>query len=260
MEVIGVIDLAAGRAVHARGGRRDAYLPVAAGGLLDRDGDTVALARAYLSPRVGVRELYVADLDAIGGAPPQRALLAGLAALGAPLWVDAGVRSADGGRALLRASDAARVVVGLETLGGMDDLEEIVAAVGGTDRVAFSLDLRDGVPQAAVADLRGASPAALAAEAAERGAGAVIVLDLARVGSGRGVDVPLLAALRRALPARCALLAGGGVRGRDDLEHIAAAGCDGVLVATALLDGRIGAADVEAARGWGAGWSGSHEA
>jgi phosphoribosylformimino-5-aminoimidazole carboxamide ribotide isomerase len=43
------------------------------------------------------------------------------------------------------------------------------------------------------------------------------------------------------------LLAGGGVRGLKDLESLAGCGCDGALVATALHDGRLGAADLMAA-------------
>jgi phosphoribosylformimino-5-aminoimidazole carboxamide ribotide isomerase len=79
----------------------------------------------------------------------------------------------------------------------------------------------------------------------------VIVLDLARVGAGRGLDVPLLAELRGLLPPECALVAGGGVSGWRDLELLAGAGCDAVLVASALLDGRLRAAEVVNARKFG---------
>lgn len=247
MEVIGVLDLVGGRAVHARGGRRDAYGPVPAGPLVAREGDAIALARGYLDERVGVRELYVADLDAIGGGAPQPRLLGALAALGAPLWVDAGASDASRAREVVRLG-ASRVVVGLETLQSLRELERVADAVGGPDRVAFSLDLRDGAPVVATPAFGASTPAALAAEAAECGAGTVIVLDLARVGAGRGVDVELLRRLRDVLPPECALAAGGGVSGRRDLEQLAAAGCDAVLVASALLDGRLDGADVTSAR------------
>jgi phosphoribosylformimino-5-aminoimidazole carboxamide ribotide isomerase len=49
------------------------------------------------------------------------------------------------------------------------------------------------------------------------------------------------------------LLAGGGVRDVEDLRALAARGCDGALVATALHDGRIGARDIAAARHFTAG-------
>jgi phosphoribosylformimino-5-aminoimidazole carboxamide ribotide isomerase len=44
------------------------------------------------------------------------------------------------------------------------------------------------------------------------------------------------------------VLAGGGVRDLDDLRQLAEFGCDGALVASALHDGRLTAADVAVAR------------
>jgi phosphoribosylformimino-5-aminoimidazole carboxamide ribotide isomerase len=245
MRVIGVVDLRAGRAVHARGGARDRYAPVdvIAGVRID-PGDPLALARAYID-RLGVTELYAADLDAILRHPPQDTVVARLAALGAPLCVDAGVSSVDGARRLL-ALGVRQVVVGLETLPSYAALRSVCDAVGG-GRVAFSLDLRgrepvlapDGIPPGDTLDR-------VAARAAEAGAGTIIVLDLARVGTGAGLDLETLAGIRRAVP-HLTLLAGGGVAGPGDLARLAEAGCDGALVATALHTGLIGAAEIAAA-------------
>ena len=66
----------------------------------------------------------------------------------------------------------------------------------------------------------------------------VIVLDLARVGSGEGPDVDLVGELHRRFP-ELALLAGGGVRDLADLRALAQAGAAGALVATALHGGAI---------------------
>ena len=85
----------------------------------------------------------------------------------------------------------------------------------------------------------------LAARAVAAGVTTLLVLDVGRVGTGGGVDLELLEALRRRFPS-VRLLAGGGVGGRRDLDRIRDAGCDGVLVATALHTGRIGAADLAA--------------
>jgi phosphoribosylformimino-5-aminoimidazole carboxamide ribotide isomerase len=245
VRVIGVVDLQHGRAVHARQGIRDRYQPVSsiAGASID-PGDALALARAYVQD-LGVGEMYVADLDAILGRPPQDACVTALAAL-APVWWDAGVSSAD---AACRGAGlgVAQVVVGLETLSSYDALGQICDAVGGY-RVAFSLDLRHGEPVRAASGALPAEEAHLvAARAAGLGVGAVIVIDLARVGSSGGVDLGLIARVRDAAPG-VTLLAGGGVRGVEDLRHLADAGCDGALVATALLDGRIGSAELAAAR------------
>jgi len=233
LRVIGVLDLARGRAVHAAGGQRERYAPVTgvAGSPIEA-GDAVALARAYIDD-LGLRELYVADLDAISGGARQHALIAALTALGVPIWLDAGVSSVDQASRVVELG-AARVVVGLETLRSFDALAAICGAVGG-GRVAFSLDLRNGQPltSAAFNGPRDAGPSVLAARAADAGAGSVIVIDLARVGAGVGLDLETIAAVRAAVP-RLTLLAGGGVRGDEDLAQLAHAGCDGALVATAL--------------------------
>jgi phosphoribosylformimino-5-aminoimidazole carboxamide ribotide isomerase len=234
--------------VHASGGSRAQYSPVrgVAGSPIE-PGDAVALARAY-TKRLGVTELYAADLDAIRGLAMQDALVRSLAALGAPLWLDAGVASADGARHALQLG-ATKVVVGLETLLSFGALKSVCEAVG-RNRVAFSLDLRDGEPvvsAAAVAGLPHEPAHVLAARAGDAGVGSVIVIDLARVGGGAGVDLDVIARVRDAV-AGLTLIAGGGVRGPDDLVRLADAGCDGALVATALHDGRISAADIGAAR------------
>ena len=276
MQVIGVIDLLGRRAVHARAGRREHYLPVrAVAGIPIESGDAVALARAYVG-RLGITEIYVADLDAILGrrgdspsaaadcfrarsetpdadqrdAGGQDALVSRLATISAPVWLDAGVRSADDASYALELG-IARVVVGLETLPSYEVLEHICATVS-SSRAVFSLDLRNGVPITApgmVNRLGHGEPAQeVAARAASAGVGAMIVLDLARVGTGAGPDLGLIASVRKAVP-RLMLLAGGGIRGPEDLGRLADVGCDGALVATALLDGRLGTSDIAAARG-----------
>ena len=245
MRILGVLDLSGGRAVHARAGRRELYAPVreVAGEAIE-PGDAGALATIYRE-RLGIDELYAADLDAILGGPPQRTLVTAVARV-LPLSLDAGIASADAARAAVD-SGASIVVVGLETLDSFAALEEISAAIG-RNRLAFSLDLRDGRPlhrQSAIE--AGTPPVAIARRAVQAGAATIIVIDLARVGTGAGLDVELLERLRHAIP-EVSLIAGGGTRGRDDLCRLAAAGCDGVLVASALHDGRLNAADIAAAR------------
>ena len=247
MRVVGVLDLVGGRAVHARGGRREAYRPVeTVAGAAIADGDAVALARIYVE-RLGVGELYAADLDALGGGVPQEALVAELANAGAPLLLDAAVTSIDRARHAL-ALGADRAVVALETLHDYDTLDRICGAIGG-ERVAFSLDLRGGRPILASGGRipRDETAPEIAARAKQAGARAVIVIDLARVGADDGLDFDLLARIREAAQ-DLELLAGGGVRGPDDLARLADVGCDGALVATALHDGRIGAREIAAVR------------
>jgi phosphoribosylformimino-5-aminoimidazole carboxamide ribotide isomerase len=255
--VIGVLDLLQGQAVHARAGARERYVPVASADSSFAPGDALALAHQY-ADRFGLTELYVADLDAIMTASRQSAqvfqdgLVADLAGLDTTLWLDAGTSSVAGGRRAL-ALGATSVVVGLETLPSFDAVEAICAAIGG-ERVAFSLDLRRGVPvtMSALASEQSVpnEPASrLAARAAAAGAGHICVIDLARVGLQEGPDFGSIASVREAAPG-LTLVAGGGIRGLEDLRRLAEAGCDGALVGTALHQGRLTAADIVTATGF----------
>lgn len=251
MELIPVLDLARGVAVHAAGGERSRYQPVDSVLAPGNPGDALALARAYRAIP-GVSRCYVADLDAIGGRPAQHQLIGQIvseAGFGGPILLDAGVASPDGLRQLRGAWG--HLVVGLETLHSFADLSALAAEV----EVTFSLDLRHEIALVRlglVAEVGSSDPLALATAAIRAGATSVILLDVGRVGRGTGVNLELLGSLRRALPGT-RLLAGGGVRDEGDIRALANGGCDGVLIATALHRGTI------AVRRPGPGQSGASE-
>lgn len=248
MQIIPVLDIAGGIAVHAQAGERTRYAPLQSDLAPGSVGDPLAVLRAFHSS-LGIHQCYVADLDAIQGGAVQRTLLRELAefhtGFAGALMVDAGTHLPEGALEVLSCG-ASEVVVGLETLQAFSDLEKITSVVG-TSRVVFSLDLRLGNPilHPAMQDARGAGPEAvsLAEQAAFRGATSILVLDLGRVGTGCGVDLGLLESLRRRLPG-VRLLAGGGVLTKVDLERMRDAGCDGALVASAIHTGRLTAADL----------------
>ncbi len=150
---------------------------------------------------------------------------------------DAGVSEPARAQALLDLG-VQRVIVGTETLSGPGALDRLLAALP-EGAVVLSVDLRDGRVLSPDAQLAGLT----AADALERlqrpGLREAIVLDLARVGSGAGPDVALIAELHVAF-ADLELLAGGGVRTIDDLRALEGAGAAGALVATALHSGVIG--------------------
>jgi phosphoribosylformimino-5-aminoimidazole carboxamide ribotide isomerase len=250
MQVIPVLDVAGGIAVHARSGDRTQYLPLESSLLPGGVGDPVGLLRAYHA-RLGIHQCYVADLDAIQGGAVQRALIRELAefhtGFAGALLVDAGTRSPGGALEVLSCG-ASEVVVGLETLHAFTDLAAIVSLVG-PSRVVFSLDLRLGDPvlHPLMQDAKGAGPdpMSLAEQVAASGVTSILVLDLGRIGTGCGVDLGLLEALRRRLP-HIRLLAGGGVLTRRDLERMRDVGCNGALVASAIHSGRLTASDLAA--------------
>ncbi|HEX9109422.1 MAG TPA: HisA/HisF-related TIM barrel protein [Longimicrobiales bacterium] len=237
MNVIPVLDLRAGRAVHARGGKRERYDIVQ--GVLGTGDDPLALALAFRD-QLGLTSLYIADLDAIAGKGNHHALIARLAREGFTLWVDGGVRDARAAESLA-AVGAARVVVGLETLPSLAALPAIASKLG-PEGMVFSLDLLNGKPLSPDPVLATTDPLLIAGLAVAAGARTLIVLDVARVGTVVGPS-PLLAPLRAALPT-IHLVAGGGVRDRDDLQALSARGCTTALVATALHEGTLAAEDL----------------
>jgi phosphoribosylformimino-5-aminoimidazole carboxamide ribotide isomerase len=230
MRVIPVIDLKDGVAVHAVRGERQRYRPLRS--RLVEGADPVTVTRA-VRDRLGLRELYVADLDAIAGGEGHPETLAALARE-AELMVDAGVSEPAGVERLLGLG-AARVIVGTETLSDADRLP--------TGPIVLSLDMRAGQVLSRDPALAALDAGEALARLTRAGLREVIVLDLARVGSGEGPDVELVGDLHRRFP-ELALLAGGGVRDVADLRALAQAGAAGALVATALHSGAIGRDDL----------------
>lgn len=229
--IIPVLDVMNGQVVRAVAGRRSEYKPVESKLTVSTHPLCVALA---LLERTGARELYVADLDAIRGAPAVSPAVERLAReLHCELWLDAGLNA---NRPLNSLPANVRPVVGTETA----TPAELREAAGRAPIV--SLDLRAG---ALLGDWEawGATHAsdslAVARRAVELGAAALVVLDLARVGTGRGTGTePLLRALRAEFP-QLDLIAGGGVRDWADVDRLGAAGATGVLMASALHDGAL---------------------
>ncbi|WP_158633527.1 HisA/HisF-related TIM barrel protein, partial [Tautonia sociabilis] len=202
MRVIPVLDLKSGLAVAGIAGERDRY------GLLrgtPEGCNPLAWARRFrdLLASAGFPAppaLYVADLDAIEGHPPHLELLSELAAQGVSPWVDAGVRTPDDAPPLL-AAGVDTVIVGLETVAGPEVLAAIVEEAG-PDRVCFGLDLREGRPLVDPTDSWGTDdPLELARRAVGLGIRKLVVLDLARIGTGLGTGTEsLIESIRAATP------------------------------------------------------------
>jgi phosphoribosylformimino-5-aminoimidazole carboxamide ribotide isomerase len=234
MRILPVLDLLGGRVVHAVAGRRGEYRPVRSG--LCRGSAPLDVARAFRD-RLGLDELYVADLDGITGSPggrPCEPLLAD----GFRVWLDAGIRH--GGEARDLPAGVA-LAAGLETLAGPAALAE---ALRHRPDLVLSIDLRDGGLLAGGPGWHPPTPRAVAARAVALGVRRLLVLDLARVGVGAGTGTAELCAALGADHPGVEVWAGGGVRGVGDLLALKEAGASAVLVASALHDGRLGRAEL----------------
>lgn len=221
--MVPVLDLIDGKVVHARAGERSTYRPLA-GSLIAAGPDPVTVVDGLLALHP-FRQLYIADLDAILKRGDHLAVIAQLGERlpSLELWVDAGVTDPVSAARLLEVPTV-RLVLGSESQTGPGLLE----ALQRNGRVLLSLDLRGTEP---------ADPAGLF-QRPELWPQDLIVMTLARIGAGQGPDLEALCAiLARAGERR--VWAAGGVRSRADLLDLRGLGCAGVLVATALHDGRL---------------------
>jgi phosphoribosylformimino-5-aminoimidazole carboxamide ribotide isomerase len=233
MRLIPVIDLKGGEVVRGIAGRRAEYRPWVSP--LCGTSEPLAVARA-LAERAGARELYVADLDAIAGGPPAVGVYEGLIELGVALWVDAGLSRADDATPLICAG-VEGLVVGLETATGPQVLNRLAERVG-PGRVVFSLDLSDGRPLEG-GPAWGKDAREVAEVAVRHGARRLIVLDVGRVGCAAGPGTEELCRWIADTYPAIEVIAGGGVRDRDDLKRLEHCGISAALVATALHEGRL---------------------
>lgn len=208
--------------VRAEKGERDRYRPIVTplSDSSDPVAVTVGLRRLYPFPT-----FYIADLDAIEGRAPNSEALARLRAMqNAPeLWVDAGIADAERLAAAL-AEPGLCPVLGSESQ--RDDA--LLRHFRDHPDLILSLDFfADG--------FRG-PPSFL--DEPEFWPQRVIVMTLAKVGSGAGPDFERLRLVKAKAGSR-AVIAAGGVRDATDLDALASLGVAGALVATSLHNGTL---------------------
>ncbi|HUI20345.1 MAG TPA: HisA/HisF-related TIM barrel protein [Methylocella sp.] len=228
IEVIPVIDLKGGAVVRARQGLRESYAPIVT--KLARTSAPLDIVAGLLAVHP-FRTIYVADLDRIESRGSHEETVDALSAAfpGLVFWVDAGLRDAREARSWLARHEDTHLILGSESLQNPSALE----ALAGIERVILSLDYRgDGL----------IGPEELY-NRPRLWPKRVIVMTLARVGSDAGPDMDRLWEVRRHAP-NVILYAAGGLRGAFDLRRLVQAGMNGVLVASALHDGRLTGADL----------------
>lgn len=233
MRVLPVLDIQGGVVVRGIGGRRHEYRPIVS--RLTNSCWPLDVARAFRT-HLELTDLYVADLDALGGAPPALPIIHELQKDGFRLWVDAGVRDLETAHPIA-TSGVAGLVVGLETVEGPASLAALCAWY--PRQVVFSLDLKQGAPMGDLARWGDAGVRAITTRAMECGVRRLLVLDLAQVGSGGGTGTEELCRWIASQFPEVELAAGGGVRGEADLQRLKDCGVSLALVASALHEGLL---------------------
>ncbi|MGZ8246147.1 HisA/HisF-related TIM barrel protein, partial [Methylomagnum sp.] len=225
MQIIPVLDLMNGLAVHARQGHRELYQPLQSP--LCRSPEPCAVVEGLLNLHP-FTTVYIADLDALMGKQRQSGVMTELrrAFPGLAWWIDQGV-PCKGGELFFTPEPNTTPIIGSESL-----REEHLPRLAGTDATNWilSLDSRAGQPL---------GPARLP-ESPDLWPETVILMNLSVVGGGSGPDVGQAERLTREHP-RHRFVAAGGVRDANDLARLEASGLAAVLMASALHSGEVDA-------------------
>ena len=236
---IPVIDLMGGEVVHGMGGKRDSHRPIRSSLCQTSKPLDVVRALSELYPKSpsksGGPTLYIADLDAIRGSGShlQTVTLLREHFPDLEIWLDAGISSLEQWQPWQQLG--VHCVVGSES---QHELQATLALLDGVEQPLLSLDF---VPGEACDQLH--DPAGLLAHP-ESWPQRIITMTLGKVGSNAGPDLGALNSVQQQAPLHH-LYAAGGVRDIADLTALRDAGAAGALLASALHNGNITAADLD---------------
>ena len=230
MLVLPAIDLKGGQAVQLRQGDFDQARQY---------GDPAAAAARWLA--AGTQYLHIVDLDAAAAGHPVNgaavtAIVGEAAKSGVPVQLGGGLRTIADVAAALGAG-VSRVVVGTAAAQSPDLAEAMVQRFGAA-RIVVSLDAKDGVVATHAWRLQSRySVHELAAKLTDRGVRRFVYTDITHDGTLTAPNTEATRALVEATGA--AVIAAGGVTTTDHVRALAAAGCEGAIVGTALYEGHM---------------------
>lgn len=213
MQIIPVIDLLNGAAVHAQQGQRQHYQPIKS--QLTHSSKPLDIVAALLEV-YPFTQLYIADLNAIQKLGDNFSVICAIAQKfpQLKLWIDAGIHSTP----LIAHSS---VVLGSENFSAIETY--LSHKNQQKDNFVLSLDFMPHGYQ---------GPAELLANS-QYWPQNVIVMSLQNVGANQGADAHLMQKIM-ALAAEKNVYAAGGIRDAEDLIALKNMGIHGALITTAL--------------------------
>jgi phosphoribosylformimino-5-aminoimidazole carboxamide ribotide isomerase len=222
MRCILACDLKGGIVVKGVRGEREKYRPIA---------ESSRIVRTSSPPEVigeiKPKETYIADLDRITGVGDHLKIIKLLTGM-TDTMADIGISSVPDFQKALGVSHKA--ILGTETaplnvIGQCQGRRTVVSLDMRHGRTMFSDPAFDRTPLDVLKLLNGLE------------LDAVILLDVARVGSGEGIDLELVTSAASA--SKHDIIVGGGVRGLPDLELLEKCGASGAIIASAVHDCKI---------------------
>ena len=227
-ELIPAIDLLGGKCVRLTQGRYDA--------VTEYDADPAGIAARFAAH--GIQRLHVVDLDgAKRGEPVNISALRGIlgAAKGIPIELGGGIRTLAGIEAWLELG-VERAILGTAALRDPALVREAARKFPG--RVGVGIDARAGkVAVQGWLETSEIDALTLARRFEDAGVAAIIYTDIARDGTGTGVNLAETVALARAIS--IPVIASGGVGSLTDVRAARASGVAGLILGRALYTGAV---------------------
>ena len=220
--IIPVLDLKNGIAVSGKSGKRDTYKPLKT--IFHESSDPVAIATGIKD--AGFKCLYVADLDAIDEMGSNCKLVSKMNGI-ISVMLDSGIKDVEDIHGVMNAAD--KIIIATETLKTLDDLDQIFMEFS-KQNIVLSIDIKD---DKLFSKHLTATFEDIIKKINELKPSQVILLDISRVGTGRGVDSELIKQFNNI---ETSLIVAGGIVDEDIIE-MNKLGVHNFLVGTALHEG-----------------------
>jgi phosphoribosylformimino-5-aminoimidazole carboxamide ribotide isomerase len=143
-----------------------------------------------------------------------------------------------------RASDLDRLPASVSIVIGTETASmQLIKAASRKQQITVSIDMKNRKILSADPHMAGKTPLQLLKSLNGLMLEGVILLELDRVGTSKGLDMQFLEEARAS--AEHPLILGGGVKGEEDLQALEEMSFSGALLATALHNGQIQATRVQ---------------
>ncbi|AEG17509.1 MAG: HisA/HisF family protein [Methanobacterium paludis] len=222
--IIPVLDIKNGEAVSGKSGMRETYKPLKT--VFTDSSDPLKIAVSLKD--AGAQRMYIADLDAIEGKGSNLNVIKEINRI-IPVMFDAGANDVRSVAKTLNV--ASKAIVATETLHSFEDLDEIFESFE-KDKLIVSIDIKNNHILSKYMDTNFDT---LINKIADLKPDEIILLDISRVGTEKGVDQGFIDRLSKV---ETSIIIGGGIRD-EDIDVLSKSSVEKFLVGSALHKGKI---------------------
>jgi len=233
-----VIDILNSIAVHAIKGDRDKYRPLKSPIFNTSEPLEIILG---LKKKAGLKQFYIADLDAIIHKKPNIELIKKLIDYeDIEIIIDPGIRTIEHLK-FFSDLNLSNLILGLETLQNIRIIRKSFKFFN-KDKIIVSIDMYKEKLFTNIKKLKKLTPLEAIHKLEEIGIKRIILLDLFRVGQKLGGISPLFLKIKNNFSGE--ILVGGGIKNFDDVLLYHKCNFSGALIGTAIYDGTINLNDL----------------